>query len=115
VSEQQQVGTFWFSDVQGSTKARGRARGRRLPGAAARAADDEVALSARIVAADGRSEAAAELIAAADARHDELGLRVPPEWHESGDALSERPAPETGPEAAARGLRRAGAGSRSTR
>jgi tetratricopeptide (TPR) repeat protein len=63
------------------------------------AAYDEVELAARMLASEGRGEDAAALLAAVGARHDELGLRVPPSWHESGSALEARLADELGGDA----------------
>jgi predicted ATPase/class 3 adenylate cyclase len=68
---------------------------------------DELSLAARIVSGHGLFEDGALLIAAATARHADLGLRTPASWHELGTTLSARLTAELGPDrfaaAAARG------------
>jgi hypothetical protein len=54
------------------------------------AAYNEVILAAQIVAGEGRLEDAAVLAAAAIARHAELGLLLPADWHREGHALRAR-------------------------
>jgi predicted ATPase/class 3 adenylate cyclase len=62
------------------------------------AAYDEVVLAARIAAGEDRLEEAAVLVTAAAARHAELGLLPPVDWHRQGEELSVRLASALGPE-----------------
>jgi hypothetical protein len=57
-----------------------------------------VALTARIVAGDGRPEDAVLLIAAAAAREADFGLAVPEAWNEQANTLASQLANDLGPE-----------------